>query len=133
MIQLVKEHTRGYSEPITNSHQVFNELKDIKDETKEVFIVFYLDTKNRIIAREIVHIGTLNASLVHPREIFRGAILRNCNSIIVAHNHPSGDVTPSNEDLEINEMLKKAGELLHIKLLDNIIVGTAMFKSIIGD
>jgi DNA repair protein RadC len=99
-------------------------MQDIKDTSKEIFIVFHLDTKNQIIKREIISIGTLNSSLVHPREVFRNAIISNVDSIILAHNHPSGDATPSEEDNEITKQLVKAGDILGIRVLDHVIVGT---------
>lgn len=131
-LQLIKEHTRGYSEPIINAEMVYKELCDIKDQTKEFFIVFYLDSKNKIISREIISIGTLNGTVIHAREVFRGAILRNCNTIILAHNHPSGDTTPSEEDLKLTKKLVNAGEILGIEVLDHVIVGDG-FKSTIHE
>lgn len=83
----------------------------------------YLDTKNNILAEELISKGTLNTSLIHPREVFHGAVKHCANSIIVVHNHPSGDPAPSEEDLKITKILHKTGELLNIKLLDHIILG----------
>lgn len=118
---LIKEYAKKIK--LTNAQLVFDEMKDIKDESKEFFVAFYLDTKNKIIAREIIHIGTLNETSIHPREIFKGAILRSANSIIISHNHPSGDTTPSFEDENITKKLKEAGNLLGIPLLDHVIIG----------
>lgn len=95
----------------------------LADKDKEFFIIIMLDSKNKIIKDEIVSVGTLNSSLVHPREVFKSAIKESANSIILVHNHPSGDATPSDEDMEITERLIKAGELLNIKVLDHIVVG----------
>jgi len=128
-MDIIKEYTKKVY--LTGAEEVYKELKDIYQKDKEFFIVFYLDTKNKIIAREIVGIGILNKTIVHPREIFKGAIIRSANSIIIAHNHPSGETEPSQEDLEITEKLKEAGELLDIKVLDHVIVGKDGFKSII--
>ena len=108
---------------VTSPHIVYNELQDIRNYHKETFVVFYLNTANHIISREIVGIGTLNTCLIHPREVFRTAIIRNANSIILAHNHPSGDTTPSDEDLKITSLISHAGEIIGIKLLDHMIVG----------
>ena len=108
---------------------VFKELADLKDQKKELFVVFYLDTKNAILSREIVHIGTLNSIHIHPREIFKGAILRSAANIIIAHNHPSGDPEPSDEDRQITQRLKEAGKLLGIPVLDHVIVGSGSFYS----
>ena len=107
---------------ITNSRTVSHEMRDIKNWKKEVFVAFYLDTGNKIISREIISIGTLDMSIVHPREVFRTAIVRNAKSIIVAHNHPSGTNEPSEEDIEVTKQLKEAGDVLHIRLLDHVIV-----------
>ena len=107
---------------ITASKTVYRELRDIKNWEKEVFVAFYLDTRNKIISREIVSIGILNASIIHPREVFRTAIIRNANSVIIAHNHPSGSLEPSDEDVEITQQLKEAGKIIGIKLLDHLIV-----------
>ena len=90
---------------------------------KEHFMVILLDTKNNVIKDEVISIGTLNSTLVHPREIFRTAIKENANAVILVHNHPSGDCTPSDEDEEITERLKEAGEVLNIKVLDSVVVG----------
>ena len=98
-------------------------LNEFKDEDREYFIVIGLDTKNKPIYREIVHIGTLNETVVHPREIFKKAIMMSCHSIVIAHNHPSGDSEPSAEDREITEIIKKASDILGIKLLDSVIIG----------
>jgi len=90
---------------------------------KEYFIALYLDTKNNIIAEETITIGILNSSLVHPREVFHGAIKHLAHSVIVLHNHPSGDPEPSAEDLEITKNLVKSGKLMGIPLLDHVILG----------
>ncbi|NLW56167.1 MAG: DNA repair protein RadC [Firmicutes bacterium] len=89
---------------------------------REHFITLALDTKNRIVNIHTVSIGTLNSSLVHPREVFKSAIITNAASIIIAHNHPSGECYPSAEDLEITRRLIDAGSLLGIPVLDSIIV-----------
>lgn len=115
---------------ILNSHDVSKELTDIKDWDKETFVVFCLNTKNRIISREIVSVGILNQLILHPREIFRTAIIRNAKSIVVAHNHPSGDLEPSKEDIETTKELKKCGEILGIPLLDHVIVTRERYESI---
>ena len=95
----------------------------------ENFRVVFLDSKNQIIDSKIIFIGTLNESVVHPREIFKSAILENSANIILIHNHPSGDLTPSQEDLKTTKELVKAGEILGIKVLDHIILGNNSFFS----
>jgi len=90
---------------------------------RECFWVIHLDTRNEIITKELVSVGTLNCSLVHPREVFRNAIKNGAAAIIAVHNHPSGDPSPSREDMAIGKRLKEAGELLGIELLDCIVLG----------
>ena len=98
-------------------------------EKREVFVAFYLNTRHRILRAHIISIGTLSASLVHPREVFRPAIRHAAATLIVAHNHPSGDPQPSGDDIEITQRLRKVGELLGIELLDHIIVAGRSFVS----
>lgn len=90
---------------------------------KEVFVVLHLNTKNDLIYQENVSVGTLNASLIHPREVFNQAVRKGSASIIVVHNHPSGDVSPSPEDASVTKRLKEVGIILGIPLLDHIIIG----------
>jgi len=118
---------------ITGASDIFKEMRDIKNWEKEVFVGFFLDSENRIISREIIAIGILNACIIHPREVFRTAIIRNANSLIITHNHPSGNVTPSAEDIEVTEKLKKVGEIIDIKLLDHIIVTKDNYYSIMTE
>lgn len=92
-------------------------------EDREHFVALMLDAKNRVIGLNTVSIGTLYCALVSPREVFKAAILANACAIIVAHNHPSGDPTPSPEDIEVTKRLHEAGKLLEIEVLDHIIVG----------
>lgn len=96
---------------------------------KEHFICIFLDTKNGIIGKETVSIGCLNASIVHPRELFRGAIKRSCASIICAHNHPSGNAEPSPEDIDITKRIAEAGAIIGIDVLDHIVIGNFNFVS----
>lgn len=94
----------------------------IGDEDREVLLVLVLNTKNEVVAIHRCHIGSLNSSIVHPREVMKAAILNNGASIIMAHNHPSYNVTPSREDIEITKRMKEAGIILGIELLDHLIV-----------
>lgn len=91
---------------------------------RECFLVLALDVKHQPTAIHTVSVGTLNSSLVHPREVFKMAILGNAGSIILAHNHPSGDPTPSKEDMEVTKRLVEAGKILGIEVLDHIIIGS---------
>jgi DNA repair protein RadC len=92
-----------------------------------------LDGTHRVTTAEVVTVGTLNASLVHPREVFKAAILANAAAIICAHNHPSGDLTPSAEDRSVFDNLRKAGDILRIRLLDFVIVGGSGYWSALND
>jgi len=95
---------------------------------REQFWVLLLDTKHNVVGANCVSIGTIDASLVHPREVFKAAILANCSAIILAHNHPSGNVAPSPEDKDITMRLVSAGKILGIRVLDHIIVGDETFS-----
>jgi len=108
---------------ITSAKDVFEKYEYLSDLKQEQFMVLILDTKNKIIKEEIVSIGTLDSELIHPREIFKSAIKESGNAIIVIHNHPSSDCTPSKEDLRITDKIAEAGEVLNIKLLDHVIIG----------
>jgi len=98
-------------------------FSEIKDYAVEVFCVAMLDAKNGLITKEMVTKGLVDASLVHPREIFRAAIQRNASALILVHNHPSGDPTPSAEDLRITKQLVIAGKIIDINVLDHVIIG----------
>ena len=108
------------SSPKDVSTLLINEMSNFK---QEVFKLILLNTKNIVIGTKDVFKGTLNSSIVHPREVFKPAILSNAASIILAHNHPSGDTTPSKEDISITRRIKDGGDLLGIKLLDHLIIG----------
>ncbi len=109
---------------------VFDSLKDISTSKKEHFIVFFLDSRNQQIHREIISIGTINASLVHPREVFEPAVKHLSVQVILAHNHPSGELQPSDEDLLVSKRLVEAGKLLGIDVLDHVIVTKDNFFSL---
>ncbi|MDA8244794.1 MAG: DNA repair protein RadC [Elusimicrobia bacterium] len=108
---------------------IWEELRDVRGEKKEHFVVFFLDTRNQEIKRDIVSIGTLNYNLVHPREVFEPAVKNLAASVIVAHNHPSGCLEPSDEDLSLTKRLAQGGKLLGIELLDHVIVTKEGFMS----
>lgn len=114
---------------LLSPQDVWNELKDIRNHKKEHFVVFFLDSRNQEIKREIISIGTLNTNLVHPREVFESAIRHNAAQILIAHNHPSGDTRPSSEDIALTRRLVSAGKVLGIKILDHIIVSSHGFSS----
>jgi DNA repair protein RadC len=121
----------GFSEPIETAKDVYNHFVDrLKDRKKEYFFALLLDSKNRIIKEELISVGTLNSSLVHPREVFKEAIKNSANAIILVHNHPSGDSEASEKDIEVNKKLMEAGNSIDIKILDHIIISNTGFFSI---
>ena len=113
--------------------EVWQELKDIRSDKKEHFIIFYLDSRNQEIKREIISIGSLTANLVHPREVFEPAVRHVAAQIILAHNHPSGKVDASDDDIEMTKRLVKAGEILGIEVVDHVIVARNKFLSMKGE
>lgn len=130
-LRVVKEQEVNYSGKWENKKidapekaviVAINVLK-LQENAEESFYIFTLDTKNQITGLFEVSRGSLNTSIVHPREVFKRALLQNANSIILMHNHPSGDPTPSKDDIAMTDRLIKAGELLGIKILDHIIIG----------
>ena len=102
----------------------------IGHQEQEHFVVLYLDTRNRVMDREVLYKGSLNTSLVRIAEVFRGAIRRNCAAIIVAHNHPSGDPSPSPEDVALTRRLVEAGKLVEVEVLDHVVIGQGRFVSL---
>lgn len=115
---------------ILNQQDVWKLCVDFRESKKEHFVAFYLDTQGKVIERQIVSIGTLDASLVHPREVFEPAVALHAASIIVAHNHPSGNLEPSAEDIEITKRLVHAGKILDISIVDHVIVAKGGWKVI---
>lgn len=105
-------------------------MEEMRTLDQEHFIALFLNTKNQIIHSQTIFIGTLNSSVVHPREIFREAVRRSSASLIVAHNHPSGDPTPSPEDINVTKRLVEAGKIMGIDLLDHLIIGDNKFVSL---
>ena len=124
-IQLVKEKSIVYGSKQINSPKDVEILAAnfLAGADREHFVVLCLDTKSNVNALNTVSVGTLNSSLVHPREVFKAAILANSNAIILIHNHPSGDPTPSREDLEITKRLVEAGTILGIEVMDHVVIG----------
>lgn len=116
-------------ELIMSPKDVWHALPDIREAKREHFVVFYLDVRNQTIQREVIHIGTVNTSLVHPRDVFEPAIRHNAVNILIAHNHPSGNLQSSGEDKAITRLLTDAGQLLGIPLIDHVIVTKDAFCS----
>lgn len=128
--RVAKEHTldkNSIRSPKDVADYIMEDLRHLK---QEHFIALLLDTKNNIIAKETISIGTLNSSIIHPREVYKPAIKKSVSAIIVAHNHPSGDPTPSREDIEVTKRLKEAGDILGIELLDHVIIGDSKYLSL---
>ena len=112
--------------PEDGANYVMNDMRFL---SQEHFVVVYLNTKNQVIHRQTIFIGSLNASIVHPREVFKEAFRRSAASIICFHNHPSGDPQPSREDIEVTKRLVECGKLLGIEVLDHLIIGDKKYVS----
>ncbi|NCC02031.1 MAG: DNA repair protein RadC, partial [Clostridia bacterium] len=117
--------------PIIDSpEKAAEQFADIRDKKQEYFVCLTLDGANRLIAKRVISIGTLTASLVHPREVFAEAITDRAASIVVAHNHPSGNLEPSSADRQVTERLRQAGMILGIEISDHIIITKNSYTSI---
>ena len=130
---LVKEPgCRRYRSKITSIDAAYRALRPLfRNLDREHFIVCCLDTKHQIRAINVVSVGSLNLNIVHPREVFKPAILANAAAVILAHNHPSGDPTPSIEDRKVTERLQLAGELLGIKVIDSLVFGDSSYRRVV--
>ncbi len=128
-LTLIKESNSRYdftdkkADSPGKARDIFNQVLNLNQRTAEVFSMLTLDTKNHVTGVFEVTVGTLNASIVHPREVFQRAILQNASAIIIAHNHPSGNPEPSKEDIKITDRIMDSGKILGINVLDHIIVG----------
>lgn len=128
--EVVRENAPAWVTKSCNSPEnTFELFRDLARESKEHFVALHLDTKNRIICYDTVSIGSLSSSIVHPREVFKAALLSSAAAILFMHNHPSGETNPSREDFEITKRLKEAGDLLGIRVLDHLIIGEQGFYS----
>lgn len=107
---------------ITSPLDVAKECEDLAKADREQMLCLHLDTKHRPIGCQLISVGTLNSTVVHPREVFKAALLRNAHAVLLAHNHPSGDASPSREDDEITRTVALAGAVLSVKLLDHVIL-----------
>ncbi|MGY3750589.1 RadC family protein [Vagococcus acidifermentans] len=115
---------------ITSSHELGRQLiEEMKDYHQEHLVVLYLNTKNELIKKEILFIGSVNQSIAHPREIFRGAVRYSAAQIILAHNHPTGSCAPSKQDEAFTRRVKECGELMGIELLDHLVIGNDSYVS----
>ena len=129
-IELSRRYLIKQNKKITSANDVYKELKEYHNKKQEYFLALYLDGANHLIQTKIITIGILNQSLVHPREVFSYAIEKRCASIIVAHNHPSGILEASNEDINVTKRLKESGKILGIELLDHLIITNDGFVSL---
>ncbi len=129
-IELAKRyHTPASTYKITSAGDVYEVVKEWKDKKQEHFITITLDGANNLIEKRVITIGTVNQSLVHPREVFADAITDRAASIILCHNHPSGTMEPSKEDIVVTKRLSEAGKMLGIEVLDHVIFGSEKFYS----
>lgn len=130
-LRLVKESSLLYKDrSIRSPEDAYNLFKQFLGELdREYFVVMCLDMKNQPTAMNVCHIGSLNSSIVHPREVMKAAILSNSASILVLHNHPSGHSKPSQEDIDVTRRLREAGKIMGIDVLDHLIIGEDSFVS----
>ncbi len=117
------QNARYQDAHLSSSRDVIRLFDFLGRETKEHFWAVHLDSKNRMLCLDQISTGSLNASIVHPREVYKSALLSSAAALLLVHNHPSGDPTPSNEDREITMRLKEVSELLGIRLLDHVVIG----------
>lgn len=110
-------------------HTIIQTVLDLNSESVEKFGILTLDSQNVVAGIHIIAIGTLNAILIHPREVFKAAILNNAASIVLFHNHPSGDPTPSEEDIEFTSIIAAAGQMMFIPVVDHVITGDNQYHS----
>lgn len=133
-VGLVAEAPAPYPRPIREPREVFELLRDdVKTWDRERFLTLTLDGAHRILGIEEVSVGALTSAPVPPREVFKGLILVNAAAFVCVHNHPSGDPTPSSEDIAVTRKLREAGELLGIKLLDHLIIGHDRYRSLMEE
>jgi len=134
-VVLVKEKVGRYELPraIVDSQDAYKAIitiTSIEEEAQEVFGILILNTKNKIVAVHEISRGTLNNSIIHPREVFKPAVIHNAAAIICFHNHPSGDPEPSRDDIEVTKRLAEAGKIMGIEVLDHIVVGEDRYVSL---
>ena len=134
-VVLVKEKVGRYELPREigspeGAYKAITAITSVEEEAQEVFGILILNTKNKIVAVHEVSRGTLNSSMIHPREVFKPAVLHNAAAIICFHNHPSGDPEPSRADIEITKQLVEAGKIMGIEVLDHIVVSDDGYASL---
>ena len=128
--RLISDHQSAFKVRVRDSRQVADLLmEELMYEKREFFITIILNSKLQIESKSVISIGNLDSAPVHPREVFAPAVKRGAAAVVVAHNHPSGDPTPSRQDIEVTKRLLKASEILGIKLMDHVIIGNGCFTS----
>lgn len=135
-LKVIRERKAGYGlrHHFRHSQQIYETFRDrFTRADREEFLVLLLNAKNTLLGFHVVSVGSLTASIVHPREVFKIAILGNAAALILLHNHPSGDPTPSAEDLSITTRLRQVGEVVGIKVLDHIVIGENRYVSFVDD
>ncbi len=130
-VQLVREGSVPFSKRLCATPREAADLFRVYvgDSDREHLVAIFLDTQNRFLGLHTISVGTLDYTVVHPREVFKAAILSNASSLVLAHNHPSGEPAPSDEDIRVTSMLLTVGELLDIPLMDHVIVGETTYTS----
>jgi DNA repair protein RadC len=133
-LRLVKESAGNYDiqSPVSSPEAVYKaacDILELHEQPNEVFAILCLNTKNKIAGAHVISQGSLSSSIVHPREVFKAAILNNAASILLLHNHPSGDPAPSREDIEVTKRLIEAGTLLGINVFDHVVIGDGTYIS----
>lgn len=129
-LKLIKTGKVKICKSLTSFKPIYTTMRFLEKKDREHFYVLHLNSKLQMIAKELISIGSLTNSTVHPREVFKGAILNNSAAIICVHNHPSGDLDPSQDDIEITKRLKQTGDIIGIKVLDHMIIGNQGFISL---
>ncbi|MCA1025306.1 DNA repair protein RadC [Cytobacillus kochii] len=127
MANLTFDERYSIRSPEDAANYVMNEMRFL---SQEHFVCLYLNTKNQVLSKQTIFIGSLNASIVHPREVYKEAFRQSAASIICLHNHPSGDPTPSREDIDVTKRLTECGKIIGIDILDHIIIGEKKFVSL---
>jgi DNA repair protein RadC len=128
VISLVDRLGSERSAELLSGKDIWNLCADFRSSKKEHMVAFYLDTQQKLIERRVISVGTLDASLLHPREVFEPALQLSAAGVVLAHNHPSGNLEPSDEDIAITKRIAEAGDLLGITLVDHIIVSDKEFR-----
>ncbi|MFD2692320.1 RadC family protein [Sporolactobacillus shoreicorticis] len=127
MARMVHDSRYAIRSPEDGADYVMEELRVLK---QEHFVALFLNTKNQVLYKKTIFVGSLNASIVHPREVFKEAVRQSAAAIICFHNHPSGDPTPSREDIDVTKRLASCGKMLGVDVLDHIVIGDQCFVSL---